>query len=483
MNMNMNMNMKCALLEKGKRQVKISTSAPTAPTLFDNVREVQQERVVIISQPCEQESFDALWEEIQNDAERDSNNNDDDDDDNDFDDATDEVRSKNYDDEPQCPSSSDVNDASSKQDSLKIVPPVNETVIAATTITTATTTQKNHPIEMENESSLEDEIKQISMDIREELLEMAQNATSMVVQGMTTKISDVLQKAGKEYGANGIKTVAVILKNGERTQTPTGSIGTTKYEPKKERSFIFPDIFISSLCKACITEETSAVRASAFMSEFVLPSIVQLRHAKSRTASRLLVTTLSFLARDRPTECASAVLIPTLCCDIKEVGIRNISAEENTAEREVDQANFVPNKAQCELVSKVIKQVSMPKDILANLISHLTISMVWTEQTVPIITTCLQKKPQLDRKIIDQVVDKIRRCVEGKDEYNEKRGKEALQATSRGIKFSTLFHTFVTKYSNQIENGSLVTSLLDSAGSLKTILGKSIVTALKKLRK
>ena len=125
---------------------------------------------------------------------------------------------------------------------------------------------------------------------------------------------------------------------------------------------------------------------------------------------------------------------------------------ENAALRETNKMNSVPNKAQCELISKIIKQVSMPKDVLANIIFHLAKSMVWTEETVAIITTCLQKKPPLDRDVIESVVNRIQRCVEGRDEYNEKKGKEAMQAISKGIKFSSFFHAFVTKYSNQIEN-------------------------------
>ena len=340
-------------------------------------------------------------------------------------------------------------------------------------------------ITMNSNTSLEQEMQKSAMEIRQTLFEMGQNATSNVVQSSTHEVATLLQKAGKEYGAKGITIVASILKYGTMLSTKEMNHTTAKgsddidkvpsEEGLNERIVILSDVFVSSLCKACITEETSAVRASTFMTEFVLPSINRLRSSRSRTASRLLITTISFLARERPAECATSLLVPALCSKVEHV--EGINTTNNSL-------GCIPTKAQCELVSKIVKQVVLPKDILASIISDLTKLMIWNEQTIPIITTCLLKKPQLSQETVKVIVHKICECTCPSSNNDSKKQKEmqSISALRKGIKFSTLFHTFVIKYGTQIKEGAFVNVLLEAAELLKTMLKKSISISLKKLK-
>ncbi len=338
----------------------------------------------------------------------------------------------------------------------------------------------------EEKRILDKNVEEMVLDLRLEFFVMGQNATSNVINDMTQKTSDLLQKAGKEKGAVGIKEVATLLKygdveskefEGERNQSMTENNRQeqeTSSNPCDDSMYYFPDVFIASLCKACITQETSAVRTSMIMSEFVLPSIVHLKTHKARAASRALISTISFLANDRPAECASSLLVPALCS--KRGG-------DNVDEKKIDVSNDVPNKAQCELVSKIVKQAKWPKGVLGKIIADLTMYMTWNEQTVPVLTTCLQKKPQLCEETISLVVKRICSSIKGGECDGDKDvlQKESIQNIRKGMKFSTLFHTFVTKHGSQIRNRGAKDELLSAAGLLKTILGKSICASLKKL--
>ena len=278
------------------------------------------------------------------------------------------------------------------------------------------------------------------------------------------------------------------------TTTTTSTIAIIE----SENSFIqsFPDVLISNLCQTYITEQTSAIRASTFMVEFVLPSLYQLHNMhstptsryKTTTASRVLIATLSFLARDRPTEFVSSLLIPCLCSSPSHTTTKNHKNDESPT----TSPYYIPSKAQCELVNKIIKQVSMTKDILSSIVHELTCHMIWTEQTVPIITTCLQKKIQLNDNTIDLISEKICQCLMGSEEGEKDNKKSNHDCQSygqnnqfllrKGIKLSTLFHTFVMKHGIQILNCSCKDKLLDAATALKTMLGKSIRMSLKKLK-
>ena len=77
-----------------------------------------------------------------------------------------------------------------------------------------------------------------------------------------------------------------------------------------------------------------------------------------------------------------------------------------------------------------------------------------------VITTIVQKKPALGSITIKAFVDKIDACS------NEAR-------LVKSTKFSTLFHTFVTKYGSQIKNEGSCEGLLKAATALTTLLGKA----------
>ncbi len=323
-------------------------------------------------------------------------------------------------------------------------------------------------------SVLGKDLEKAILDLRLEFFAIGENTASNIINEITKKMLDLLHSAGQGHGALGIKELATILKYGRSDKLPMTNSEEEDVDPDPsknddDRSTIshFPDLFVSSFCKAVITQETSAVRASMIMSEFVLPSIIHLKVSNSRSASRLLISTLSFLANDRPAECASSLLVPSLCQPA------NVS----------DHGSNAPNKAQCELVSKIVKQGKLPKRVLGSIVADLTTSMEWNEQTVQVLTTCLQKKPQLSDETVELVTKKICTSLmpdEGSTD-NKDEPQSSMQTMRKGMKFSTLFHIFVTRHGKQINDPSTVKKLLDAAGLLKTILGKSISSSLKKL--
>jgi hypothetical protein len=124
------------------------------------------------------------------------------------------------------------------------------------------------------------------------------------------------------------------------------------------------------------------------------------------------------------------------------------------------------SKAQCELISRLIKSNCFPIHELSKLVEQ-SVSIKWSELSMGVITTIVQKKPALGSITIKAFVDKIDACS------NEAR-------LVKSTKFSTLFHTFVTKYGSQIKNEGSCEVLLKAATALTTLLGKAITSSLKK---
>ena len=284
-----------------------------------------------------------------------------------------------------------------------------------------------------------------ALDLRPTLLQMSDNAASNDIESMTNQIASILQDGGAQDGAEGITKAAAVLKYGSPTK-------------EDEEVCSFSDSLISSLSKACIAEEMSAARVASFLQSFVLPSIYALQDAKSRPASRQLVTTLTTLARDRPTDCINSLLVPTMM------------GNSSTSINEMERVNTGPSKAQCELIGRIVKSTAtFQPDDLSKLVSEL-VPTQWTELSVAVLTTCIQKKPTLSEPTITALADKFSKCSNEQD-------------LAKGTKFSSFFHAFVTKYGPQIQSHDCTDGLLEAAENLKTFLGKSITTSLKKLQK
>jgi hypothetical protein len=284
--------------------------------------------------------------------------------------------------------------------------------------------------------------EKIALDLRPRLLQMSHNAVSNEIENMTNQILSILKEGGSQDGVDGIVKVASIFKSGSTT---VQNEHDTKNKDVHEHPFSDP--LVSSLSKAYVTNSLSASRVSAYLQSFVLPSILALNEPKSRPASRQLVTTLTFHARDRPAECTSALFVPTM------VG--------NT------DGGVGASKAQCELINRIVKTIHV--DELPKLISEL-VPMKLTESSVAVMTTCIQKKPILPDSIVVAIVEKLKKCA----------GESDL---AKNTKFSSFFHAFVNKYGSQLQKLNCINDLLDASEKLKTFMRKAIATSLNKLSK
>ena len=281
--------------------------------------------------------------------------------------------------------------------------------------------------------------EKIALDLRPILLQMADNAVASEMETMTSKILSVLKDGGTQDGVEGIVRVGSLLKRGS-SKHENESTDADADADSVENMNPFSGVLLSYLSKAYVTNILSASRVLAFLTSFVLPSLLELNDPKSRAASRQLVTTLTYLARDRPTECIDALFVPIL--------------------------TGAASKAQCELINRIIK--TAPSDELPKLISGI-IPMTITEPSVLVITTCIQKKPMLSESTIVAIVEKLKKC-----------GGEA--DLLRSTKYSSFFHTFVNKFGTQLKMVH-VNELLEASAKLKTFSSKSIATSLKKLKK
>ena len=312
--------------------------------------------------------------------------------------------------------------------------------------------RNNHEEKLQIDCTLKDTTgiqESLDMEVcetRRALLNLPKNASSAEIQCMATSIADLMN-------------LAII-----RRYSPTSfhSIGNTLVEGNGNGQKIsIPDEVISKLCSLCITEQTSEIRVSAFMTAFIYPSIEHLRAERSRSASRLFASTVINLSKQRPAESIKSLLLPSLC--VKKSVMNN---EKNDAP---------PSQAQCEFIGQIIRSATFPHDVLSRFVSNLLVEkggIHWNEHTVPLLTNCLQKKPLLSDETILNLSNHILKC-------------STDISFCKSVKFATLVHTFVSKFGRQIskskDKSTSVGILHDSAVNLKTLMGKAILAVIKKL--
>jgi hypothetical protein len=297
-----------------------------------------------------------------------------------------------------------------------------------------------------------------SLSLRPALLQMSKNAVTSEVEIVRNQIIQLLNDAGAQDGAEGISKVASLLINGCCTGTseePGDSATINSMGSDLAECVVFSDSLISSLSKVYIIEMMSTARVSIFLASFVLPSIDALAPDTSRPASRELVTMLTSLAKFRPAECIHSLMIPILMGEVnRSLAIGNMRKEVS--------------KAQCELFNRLVKTSCFPTNKLPNLIEE-TVLMKWTELSICVIMTILQKKP-----ILNSIT--VRKIAENFEEYSN--DGHLVKST----KFASFLHVFVTKYGSQIQTEGFCQILLNAARALKTLLKKSIISELEKLR-
>lgn len=276
-------------------------------------------------------------------------------------------------------------------------------------------------------------------ELRLALLDMppSELSSAPVVQHVTESIVKLLSRYGDVEGVSGILHCGEVIARGASDDSAP---------------FPLTDTTVSSLVKEYLTDATGALRANAFLRAFVLPLLLGMQGGKP--ASRVLTSVLASLARDRPIECVESVLVPTL-----------------TGKRE-------PSRFQCELIARVLRG----KDALSVAAVALLVEKVlsttgstggikWTAHTMPLFTAALNRQPALSDDIVATLADQIAFHL----------STNASPSLEKDMKFSTLFHAFVTKYGKQLSLVGKVVSLEECTTRLKTFMNKTISTTLKKL--
>ena len=314
---------------------------------------------------------------------------------------------------------------------------------------------KEKPIDPKVSQSEWGTIERAALDLRAELIEVPPGATSADIQSYTDRISSLIRRAGTERGADGVAALGSTLHGNAASAARGASFESTS----------LTDTLIQQLCKTCIDGSTSAIRAAAFIRSFVLPLVRSVgtdageteKKKKASAPSRILTATITSLAKERPIETVEALFVPVL------IGCR----EGNDTEEFVE-----PNQTQADLVSKAIKTGQLSEEALSVFVVGLiednvaSPPMIWNDSTMPILTTLLSKRPKLN----DETARKLAKLI----------AKKAKQYC-KNSKFSTLFHTLVTKNGHSIQQAGCVNELTASAEELETFMGKSIKAALKKL--
>ena len=309
-----------------------------------------------------------------------------------------------------------------------------------------------------------EKLDQETIDLRLLLIDMpvSESSSAEVIRHTVEQSTNLLSRYGELDGAVGITRCGDILA-GQRAIS--SSDNSPQVEGSSPHNFPLNDTMVASLVKVFLTDAMGALRTNAFLRSFVLPLMLEL----GKPASRVLASLLASLARDRPTECVLSVIIPTL--------VSNKTSCE-------------PTRYQCELISRVLKgkdalslpaitllvEEVLPKQQEVNNLDDDALSfrggMKWTDHTMPVLTACLNRQPNLSDNVVLKLADEISYHLSS---------RASSPSLVKSMKLSTLFHAFVTKYGPQLKSTDRVESLKESSTLLKTFMSKTIGLALKKL--
>ena len=340
-----------------------------------------------------------------------------------------------------------------------------------------------------------DKLDQETRELRLTLLDMpaSESASPEVARHTVDEIVDLLSRYGDVDGAAGISRCGDIFGGNSiidtRRASPEGESLTTADDSGR---FPLNDNMVTLLVKAYLTDATGALRAKAFLRSFVLPLMLEMnpvtkafmngskidgsqKAAKGKPASRLLTSLLATLARDRPAECVVSVIVPSLV-------LKKCNLAPSTFN-----ALFEPTRFQCELFSRVLKgkdALSLPaiallveellptkEDMVNSTGESARGGMKWTDNSMPVLTACLNRHPILSDDVVSTLADEITFQL----------SQSKTTAVVKSMKFSSLFHAMVTKYGMQVKSSGKIDVLQDGASRLKTFMSKTIGLSLKKL--
>ncbi|KAL7436479.1 hypothetical protein ACHAXH_007394 [Discostella pseudostelligera] len=328
-------------------------------------------------------------------------------------------------------------------------------------------------------------------ELRLTLLDMppSESSSAEVIRHTVAEVQNLLLRYGELDGAAGIRRCGDIMR---------GTLTIDDHRTNMERNvnentalidnFPLNEAMVSSLVTAFLTDATGAIRAKAFLRAFVLPLIMDMNpssgssaagdktapHNEGKPASRMLTLLLASLARDRPTECVVSVVVPTL-----------VSRRQLPSIATLSEASPEPTRFQCELISRILREGkdSLSIQAIALLVeevlptSEVEFGMKWTDNTMPVLTACLNRQPSLSDEVVVKLADEISYHLTSSSSSTS----TAQSVMANSMKFSTLFHAIVTKYGPQLKSTGKVGSLKESSTRLKTFMSKTIALSLKKL--
>jgi hypothetical protein len=314
---------------------------------------------------------------------------------------------------------------------------------------------------VDKEASLSpiDELDKESRELRTTLLDLPSGELSSVqiINQVTDTLVSLLNRYSDLNGTTGINQCGDIIAGNS-----CDSSANDKFPLNEE--------IVTSLIKSYLTSATSALRAKALMEAFVLPLVLEMNPVATTTdakqqkpASRSLTSLIVTLARDRPMECVDATLAPSM-----------VPPSTNAT------GDWEPSRFQCELISRVLRagRDSLSSQAIAQLVEKLlptdagSTGVKWTDNTMPLMTTCLNRRPPLSEVVITRMADEIIDVL----------SPNKCNSMEKNMKFATLFNALVSKYGPQLKTGNKVDPLIEAVSRLKTFMSKTVTASLKKLK-
>lgn len=302
-----------------------------------------------------------------------------------------------------------------------------------------------------------DELDKESRELRTSLLDLPSGelASAQVVNQATDTLVKLLNRYSDLSGTSGISHCGDVIAGNTCDSTST-------------KNFPLNEEIVTSLMKSYLTSATGALRAKALLRSFVLPLVLRLnpigatsdaKHQKP--APRSLTSLIVTIARDRPEECVDSILAPSLVV------------------KPMEHEDWEPSRFQCELISRVLRvgRDSLSLPAIAQLVEKLlpvegSAGVKWTDNTMTLLTTCLNRRPTMSESAIGKMADEIIEAL----------SPNKCNSVEKSMKFATLFNALVTKYGPQLKTTSRVEPLIEAASRLKTFMSKTITSSLKKLQ-
>jgi Fanconi Anaemia group E protein FANCE len=246
----------------------------------------------------------------------------------------------------------------------------------------------------------------------------------------------------------------------------TTAAASTAASSKSSALEIADDVLVA-ICSKVVSPSLSLRSCKDVVQGLLLPRA----RALTAPASRVLVTGITSVAKQRPEAVVDGLLLPLLCTDSSSSSSSNSS-------------DIAVGSAHCELCLRLLRQV-LPKHLLQGILvalctqsssssnssdscnSEATSVCEWTDFTVPVVTALLNMQLQLSDEAVSAVAGRIEAASE-------------LPALQSSLKFGTLVHVLLTKYSAQAAAHCAV--LQTANARLTTFMAKSCSTALEKLR-